>query len=123
MVIGKGTGFVFASGGKSFREMVRQLFPLIQDDKIDLRTRELRDYLCDPKSLKTEVAALQLASDEDLDNAAPEFKVGGKKEPGEKEGSQEISPGDIERALLLRQLGNKLRWLAVERTVEAFVAL
>lgn len=109
MVIGRGIGFVFASGGKSFREMVRQLFPLIQDDKIDLRTRELRDYLCDPKSLKTEVAALQLASDEDLGNAASEFKVGGKKEPGEKETSLETSPGDIERALMLRQLGNKLR--------------
>ncbi len=48
-LVGKGTGFVFASGGARYREMVRHLFPLILDNKLDLRTRDLRDYLCDPK--------------------------------------------------------------------------
>ncbi|MCM3900511.1 MAG: hypothetical protein ND866_02280 [Pyrinomonadaceae bacterium] len=109
-IIGKGTGFAFASGGRRYREMVQRLFPLIHDDKIDLRTRELRDYLCDPKSLNRELDWLKLASSEVLDNATAEFKLGGKREHAEeKDGAHEVSPSDVERAILLRQLGNKLR--------------
>lgn len=107
---GKGTGFVFASGGRRYRDMVRRLFPLIHDDKIDLRTRELRDYLCDPKSLNRELKWLKLAPSDVLDNATAEFKLGGKREHAEKpRDAHEISPGDVERAILLRELGNKLR--------------
>jgi tetratricopeptide (TPR) repeat protein len=109
-ITGKGTGFVLASGGRRYREMVQRLFPLIHDDKIDLRTRELRDYLCDPRSLNRELNCLKLASSDVLDNATPEFKLGGKREQAEERNdAQEISPSDIERAMLLRQLGNKLR--------------
>ncbi|MGH9968058.1 MAG: tetratricopeptide repeat protein [Pyrinomonadaceae bacterium] len=109
-IVGRGTGFVFASGGRSYREMVQRLFPLIHDDKIDLRTRELRDYLCDPKSLSREVQALQLASSVVLDNATSDFKLGGKKEVSDAEAEPaEIAASDVERAVMLRQLGNKLR--------------
>ncbi len=109
-ISGRGTGFVFASGGRRYREMVQRLFPLIHDDKIDLRTRELRDYLCDPKSLNRELESLKLAPSDVLDNATAEFKLGGKKEHAEEQVSAlEVSPGDVERAILLRQLGNKLR--------------
>ena len=109
-IIGKGIGFSFASGGKSYREMVRQLFPLIHDDKMDLRTRELRDYLCDPKSLRREVQALQLASADVLDGATADFKLGRTKHPREAHNELESSSAiDIERALQLRRLGNKLR--------------
>lgn len=109
-ISGRGTGFAFSSGGRRYREMVQRLFPLIHDDKIDLRTRELRDYLCDPKSLNRELNSLKLAPSNVLDNATAEFKLGGKKEHAEKQGSAlEVSPGDVDRAILLRQLGNKLR--------------
>jgi tetratricopeptide (TPR) repeat protein len=109
-ITGRGTGFVFASGGRRYREMVQRLFPLIHDDKIDLRTRELRDYLSDPKSLNRELDCLKLASSDVLDNATAEFKFGGKREhPEERGDAHQISPGDVERAMLLRQLGNKLR--------------
>jgi len=109
-ITGRGTGFVFASGGRRYREMVQLLFPLIHDDKIDLRTRELRDYLCDPKSLNRELDSLKLAPSDVLDNATAEFKLGGKREHVEEQSdAHEITPGDVERAILLRQLGNKLR--------------
>ena len=109
-ITGRGTGFVFASGGRRYREMVQRLFPLIHDDKIDLRTRELRDYLTDPKSLNRELGSLKLAPSDVLDNATADFKLGGKKDHAEEPGEvHEISPSDVERALLLRQLGNKLR--------------
>ncbi|HET6891844.1 MAG TPA: hypothetical protein VFH31_12135 [Pyrinomonadaceae bacterium] len=109
-VVGKGIGFVFASGGRSYRKMVRQLFPLVHEDKIDLRTRELRDYLCEPQHLSDEVQALQLASPDVLENANPEIKVGRNKENSSRRyDTTEVSASDIERAVMLRQLGNKLR--------------
>src|SRR5258705_2946639 len=47
-ITGKGNEFAFASGGKSYRKLVRELFPLIHEDKLDNRSRDLRDYLSDP---------------------------------------------------------------------------
>ena len=108
-VSGKGACFIFSSSSRGYRKMVRQLFPLIHNDKIDLRTRELRDYLCDPKSLNKRVEALQLASAAVLDEATSEFKLGGKKEAGEVHHKSTPSTHDIERAVLLRELGNNLR--------------
>lgn len=109
-IIGRGAVFVIASGGRRYREMVQRLFPLIDDDKIDLRTRELRDYLCDPKSLSRELETLQLAPSDVLDNATAAFRLGGKKEHAEGQSeTAEISVTDVERAILLRELGNKLR--------------
>ena len=106
-VIGRGIRFVFASGGRNYREMVQQLFPLVHDDKIDLRTRELRDYLCDPASLNAQVETLQIAPSDVLENATADFKLGKNKEADSK--PAEVSSSDIERAVMLRQLGNKLR--------------
>lgn len=111
-IVGKSFEFVFASGGRSFREMVRQLFPLIDQDKLDLRTIELRDYLCERKPLNREVHSLQLASADVLDNATLDFKLGGKKPKLADETDTAlttVSPIDSERAILLGQVGNKLR--------------
>jgi tetratricopeptide (TPR) repeat protein len=118
-IVGKSTEFTFASGGKNYREMVRQLFPLIHHDKLDLRTLELRDYLCDPKTLNREVKALQLASADVLDDATFDFKLGGNSQKlgGER---KEATAATItngmaastiagERAAVLGHLGNKLR--------------
>lgn len=106
-LVGKGTEFVFASGGARYREMVRHLFPLILDNKLDLRSRDLRDYLCDPKLLSQEAKSLQLASTDVLDNATSDFKLGGRSETTEP--GAEISGVAVERAIHLRQLGNRLR--------------
>jgi len=104
---GKGTEFVFASGGTRYREMVRQLFPLIHDDKMDLRTRDLRDYLSDPKSVNQEATTLQLASADVLENATSEYKLGGRSE--HPESNNPVPAATVERAQLLRRLGNELR--------------
>jgi tetratricopeptide (TPR) repeat protein len=104
LIVGRNAEFAFASGGRSYREMVRQLFPLIPADKLDLRTMELRDYLCEPKPLNREVKSLQLASADLLDDANLEFRLGGKQEL-----QNPVSTLDGERAILLGQVGNKLR--------------
>ena len=106
-LVGKGTGFVLASGGARYREMVRHLFPLILDNKLDLRTRDLRDYLCDPKLLRQEVKSLQLASPDVLENATSDFKLGGRSETTETGAG--VSGIAVERAVHLRRLGNRLR--------------
>jgi tetratricopeptide (TPR) repeat protein len=110
-IVGRNFEFTFASGGQSYREMVRQLFPLIHSDKLDLRTIELRDYLCEPKPLNAEVHALQLASAAVLEGATLDFKLGGKKKDTPSKSDDAANPVaiDEQRALLLGQVGNKLR--------------
>jgi tetratricopeptide (TPR) repeat protein len=106
-VAGRGTEFTFVSGGSSYRRMVRQLLPVVEDDKLDVRTRELRDYLFDPKSVAREVEQLQLASADVLDEATQDFKL-----PTAKTDCSvrtEAVVHNIERANQLRQLANKLR--------------
>jgi tetratricopeptide (TPR) repeat protein len=116
-VNGKNTEFTFASGGRSYREMISQLLPRLHQDKLDLRTLELRDYLCDPRTLNREVESLHLASVDVLDDATLNFKLGRNKQNSEK-GSEASPPSkpadgssavDSERAILLGALGNKLR--------------
>jgi tetratricopeptide (TPR) repeat protein len=116
-VNGKNTEFTFASGGRSYREMISQLLPRLHQDKLDLRTLELRDYLCDPKALNREVEGLHLASVDVLDSARLDFKLGSSKQKLEKEidGLADAqrravtAKADNERARLLGALGNKLR--------------
>ena len=112
LIVGKNAEFAFASGGRSYREMVRQLFPLIHQDKLDLRTIELRDYLCEPKPLNREADSLQLASADVLDGATLDFKLAGKKQRARDEmqySATAVSGADHERALQLGQVANKLR--------------
>ncbi len=111
-VVGKNIEFTFASGGQSYRGMVRQLFPLIHSDKLDLRTIELRDYLCEPQPRNTEVHSLQLASAAVLEGASLDFKLGGRKKARASRNDETANQGasiDGERAMLLGQVANKLR--------------
>jgi tetratricopeptide (TPR) repeat protein len=109
-ISGKGTSFVFASGGKSFRRMVAKLFPLIHDDKLDLRTRELRDYLCEPKTINAGVKEFQLAPAAVLERDIADFKFGkGMKFSETPSDNRGAAADDSDRAKRLGQLGNRLR--------------
>lgn len=57
-----------ASGGRSHRLFVNHLFRLIAPAKLDARSAELRDYLCDEKTLRFACQSLQIASPEVLEN-------------------------------------------------------
>ena len=106
---GKGRRFVLASGGRNYRRMVRELFPLIHEDKLDNRSRDLRDYLNEPSSLNRKTRLSQLAPEDVLDRAKSDFKLGGKSAERYDKPQAEISPEEAERAHLLRRLGNELR--------------
>ncbi len=116
-VAGKNVQFTFASGGRSYRQMIGQLLPRLYEEKLDLRTLELRDYLCEPSALNREVESLHLASVDVVESANLDFKLGGVKRRIEEgidgEGlsvqAPSAAPADQARAVLLGALGNKLR--------------
>lgn len=108
-ITGKGRSFVLASGGKSYRRMIREMLPLIHDDKLDNRSRDLRDYLNDPRFVTRKAQLSQLAPANVLDLSKVEFKLGRKSRVAGEVENQNQTPQNIERAHLLRRLGNELR--------------
>jgi tetratricopeptide (TPR) repeat protein len=116
-VSGRGLSLVFASGGKSYRKMVRLLFPRIDEAKVDSRTRDLREYLVEPSAYVDSIETLGLASAAVLDNALDDVKSRlGKLQPPHIQTTQ-----DVERARSLRQLANQLRvWGRLAEAREAF---
>jgi len=108
-ISGKGTEFVIASGGEAYRRLVRELLPLVHEDKLDNRSRDLRDYMTDPGSVKRKTQLSQLASEDILDETLSDYRVGGKQKRAQELEAPPASAQDIERAHLLRRLGNELR--------------
>jgi tetratricopeptide (TPR) repeat protein len=106
-ISGKGKEFVIASGGQSYRKFIRELLPLVHEDKLDNRSRDLRDYLADPDAVDRKAQLSQLASEDLLDSTKDDYRVGGKQ--SRNDSSHTASAEDIERAHLLRRLGNELR--------------
>lgn len=108
-ITGKGKEFVIVSGGHYYRHFVRELFPLIHESKLDNRSRDLRDYLNDPGFLNRKSQLSQLASSDVLDLTRSDFKLGGKANRRTDGPEAPATPEDLERARLLRRLGNELR--------------
>ena len=108
-ITGKGKEFVIVSGGQYYRHFVRELFPLIHESKLDNRSRDLRDYLNDPTFLNRKSQLSQLASSDVLDLTKSDFKLGGKANRRTDVPDAPATPEELERARLLRRLGNELR--------------
>ena len=108
-ITGKGKEFVIVSGGREYRKLVRELFPLIHESKLDNRSRDLRDYLNDPNFLNRKTQLSQLAPSDLLDVTRPDFKLGRKLTRRSAVPETPPTPEELERALLLRRLGNELR--------------
>jgi tetratricopeptide (TPR) repeat protein len=108
-ITGKGKEFVIVSGGRDYRKLVHALFPLIHEGKLDNRSRDLRDYLNDPSFLNRKTQLSQLASSDLLDVTRSDFKLGRKFRKRADVSETPATPEDLERARLLRRLGNELR--------------
>ncbi len=106
-ITGKGKEFVIVSGGHYYRHFVRGLFPLIHESKLDNRSRDLRDYLHEPRFLNRKTQLSQLASSDILDITNSDFRLGGKS--NREAPRTPATPEELERARLLRRLGNELR--------------
>ncbi|MDQ4123452.1 MAG: hypothetical protein M3209_18610 [Acidobacteriota bacterium] len=122
-VRGDGLIFAFASGGKSFRRMVRRLFPLVLEDKLDARSLELRDFLTDPKETETRVEALQIPSSETAENALKIVRKNDrmrriKRDLWQRENRQTEAVSQVRQ---LRQVANELRLSGnLAQSLEAF---
>ena len=110
-VMGDRISFRFASGGESYRRMVKTMFALVPEEKLDARSRELRDYLSDRKSLRSTLNLLHLASSKVLDGATADFDHHAKRIIRHQRagGTGEPSSADVERGRLLRRAANELR--------------
>src|SRR5215218_5616814 len=108
-ITGKGREFVIVSGGRDYRKLVQELFPLIHEGKLDNRSRDLRDYLNDPSFLNRKTQLSQLASSDLLDVTGSDFKLSRKFRRRADVSDAPATPEDLERARLLRRLGNELR--------------
>ncbi|HEV8431189.1 MAG TPA: hypothetical protein VGQ41_25015 [Pyrinomonadaceae bacterium] len=108
-ITGKGREFVIVSGGRDYRKLVQELFPLIHESKLDNRSRDLRDYLNDPRFLNRKTQLSQLASSDLLDVTRSDFKLGRKLRRTPAIAEPPATTEDLERARLLRRLGNELR--------------
>lgn len=121
-VVGRGLSFAFASGG-NYRRMVQCLFALVQDEKLDARSRELRDYLADPRSLREMIKLLRIAPSSVLEGALSDFRLRGRKSKGDVvSGEPEaLSASEKERVHLLRLAANQLRAAGrLRESAEAF---
>jgi tetratricopeptide (TPR) repeat protein len=121
-ITGRGNSFVFASGGKSYRQMVRTLFPLLGYDKVDARSSELRDYLTDSQTLRLNLELLRIAPPEVLEGATSELEHSAKNEiRHQRVEGQAPSAIDVERGRLLRLAANELRAAGrLRESAEAF---
>jgi hypothetical protein len=108
-ITGKGKQFVVISGGRDHRKLVREMFPLIHENKLDGRTLDLRDYLNDPNFLERKAQLSHLASSDVLESTDSEIKLAGKGKRPREADAIESTPEDMERAHVLRRLGNELR--------------
>ncbi|HEX7774169.1 MAG TPA: hypothetical protein VF435_17220, partial [Pyrinomonadaceae bacterium] len=108
-ITGKGKEFVIVSGGRDYRKLVRELFPLIHESKLDNRSRDLRDYLNDPSFLNRKTQLSQLAPSDLLDVTKADFKLGRKLKRNADIPETPATAEELERARLLRRLGNELR--------------
>ena len=119
-ITGRGINFIFTTGGQSYRNMVRTLFPLIAADKLDARSGELRDYLIEPRALNLKVKLLKVASTDVLEGATSDFAPSAKKNVRQHRAVEQTET-DLERAQLLRRMANELRAAGrLRQAAEAF---
>ncbi len=116
-VRGNGFSFVFASGGEAYRSLAQRLFYWLDEDKLDLRSIELRDYLIENRALNEKVANLRLPSEDSLES----FRSKSNRETNLRR--KKFTPGDTEmkNAESLRRVANELRLKgSLLQSLEAF---
>jgi tetratricopeptide (TPR) repeat protein len=117
-VTGKNLTFAFASCGEDYRQMVKALFSGLNEDTLDNRSIELRDYLTEPKETLMKADFARLPSTEVLENSVNAFQVSSRKS---KRKDSETIAEDHEKAEYLRRLANELRLAGhLLRALEAF---
>jgi tetratricopeptide (TPR) repeat protein len=109
-IASQGRHFTLVSGGRRYRDMVRTLYPLIADAKMDVRSCELRDYLVEPQGIDVSLRLLNLASASVLANAIDFPRNAIKYKTLRNARSDEPHPPqETARGILLQRVANELR--------------
>lgn len=122
-ISGNEMSFIFASGGKNYRQMIRQLFPLVAEEKLDARSLELRDFLAEPDELERKIEELKLPSADILDSTLPKLKKANLRREERQNIYQieENAENSNNKAAELRQAANELRIAGnLSQSIEAF---
>ncbi len=99
---GKGASIAFASGGEDFRRMIHAILPRLNDNILDVRSKDLCKYLGDPKEALMKAEFARIPSAEVLETASrPRRK---RREPGTAAGVDTDTTADE-----LQVMGNELR--------------
>lgn len=118
-ISGKDRTFMFASGGKSFRQMVRTVLPHLADEKLDARARELRDYLAEPKQIREQGQTLGVATPSVLENAN-DLRARTRIEKRIATTAPDLAD-ELDRARALREVANRFRVAGrLSESAEAF---
>ncbi len=100
---GKGLTIAIASGGEDFRRMIKGILPKLEENALDVRSLELREFLNDPKETLMKAEFSRIPSAEALESSIYDlFNQKRKQRNG-------IAFADDEKAEDLRVLGNELR--------------
>ncbi len=99
---GRDREFIVSSGSRNYGRFVRAVLSLLNEDVLDIRSVEVRDYLVSPKALREKAAAFQIPATDVLQVSAVEkVRIGAR--------SAEKEPNSLEKAGYLRRLANELR--------------
>lgn len=101
LIRGKGVSLTIASGGESFRHLMRVILSRLPANVLDTRSMELRDHLADPKETLTRAEFARIPSAEVLEGSVP-----GEHDPPINPSGTE---SDEQHAEELRDIANKLR--------------
>ncbi len=103
-ISGNDLKFNFASGGENYRNLVKQLFSKVDENVLDNRSLELRDYINEPKEVLMKAEFAKIPSAEVLEDSLEDFT------------NKKITrmnfafvQEDQEKVDYLRQLANELR--------------
>lgn len=114
---GMSVAFSVSSGGM-YRQLIRAVLPMLNEDVLDHRSLELREYLCDPNEVRLRANRSKIPSAEVLEGSLKDFRK--KKRQGAVD-ALIANAGEKPKADELRRLGNELRVSgALLRSAEAF---
>jgi tetratricopeptide (TPR) repeat protein len=103
-VTGKSARFVFSSGHRGFRCVIKALFPLVPEEILDNASIDLRDYLAEKSVVRQRARESEIPSSDVLDGSFRDIHLNAR--TGEAAGSGEDA---YEKANALRRLANELR--------------
>ncbi|MDH3492211.1 MAG: hypothetical protein OEM82_01580 [Acidobacteriota bacterium] len=103
--VGANQRLIIASGGESYRRMIRSVLPKLSESLLDNRSIELRDYISEPKEALMKAEFAKIPSTEVLEVSINDFETLRKT----KRKKPEFGDEEMEKADYLRTLANELR--------------